>query len=121
MTQTKSKSSRKPRGRPPAPSTSRPSANSSEVLTLAETAAFLRVSEQDVLRLVVEQGLPSRKIADDWRFLKAAVEGWLCTPAATAQTDFWQTHFGAFKDDPYLADIVREAYRKRGRPEDGEL
>jgi hypothetical protein len=50
----------------------------------------------------------------------AAVERWLGTPAAADPGKFWQTHFGALQDDPYLADIVREAYRMRGRPEDRE-
>jgi hypothetical protein len=30
--------------------------------------------------------------------------------------DFWATQAGAFKNDPDLAEIVREAYRRRGRP-----
>jgi excisionase family DNA binding protein len=91
---------------------------SGEVLTLAETAPYLRVTEADVLRLVRERSLPGRSVGDDWRFLKAAVAGWPGTAAGPGQ--IWQTHFGALKDDPYLTEIVREAYRKRGRPEDGE-
>ena len=96
-------------------------ANTGEVLTLAETAAFLRVTEPDVLRLVREQGLPGRAVGDDWRFLKTAVESWLGTPAASDPRKFWDIHYGALEDDPYIKDIVREAYRRRGRPEDGEL
>jgi excisionase family DNA binding protein len=93
-------------------------ATTSEVLTLAEAAAFLRVTEQDVLRLVREQGLPGRAVGEDWRFLKAAVEGWLGTPAPDPRK-FWETHFGALKDDPYLEEMLKEIYRRRGRPEDG--
>jgi excisionase family DNA binding protein len=85
-----------------------------EVLTLAEVAAYLRISPPDVLRLVEEQGLPGRKVGCEWRFLKAAVAGWL---SSADRGSFWQTHFGALKDDPYLADIVRAAYRHRGRLE----
>jgi excisionase family DNA binding protein len=103
------------------PSAPRTSAKPGEVLTLAEAAAYLRAAESDVLRLVREQGLPGRKVGDDWRFLKAAVAGWLGTPAAPDPSQFWQTHFGALQDDPDLREIVREAYRKRGRPADGEL
>jgi excisionase family DNA binding protein len=98
----------------------RPPAKSSDVLTLAEAAAYLRVAERDVLVLVREEGLPGRRVGDDWRFLKAAVDRWLGTPAAPERGQFWQAHFGALREDPYLADIVREAYRKRGRPADGE-
>jgi len=88
------------------------------VLTLTETAAYLRVSEPEILRLVGEQGLPGRRVAEDWRFLKAAVERWLASPTVADQAEFWRTHFGALRDDPYLEDIVREAYRKRGRPDE---
>jgi excisionase family DNA binding protein len=92
----------------------------SGVLTLAETAAFLRVTEQDVLRLIHEQNLPGRSAGDDWRFLRSAVENWLGAPAAANPAAFLQTQFGALREDPHLADIVREAYRQRGRPGDGE-
>jgi hypothetical protein len=60
-------------------------------------------------------------VGADWRFLKAAVEGWLGSPVAPTANQFWQTHFGALAGDPYLEEVVREAYRRRGRPEDGEL
>jgi excisionase family DNA binding protein len=93
----------------------------SEILTLAEAASYLRVSEQDVVRLVGKEGLPGRQVGDDWRFLRAAIDGWLGAPTAFNQGRFWQTHFGALKGDPYLSDIVRGAYRRRGRPDDGDL
>ena|SRR5713101_2340214 len=92
-----------------------------EVLTLAEAAAYLRVTDQDILRLVRKQGLPGREVGNDWRFLRAGIDSWLGRPEIPSQTQFWQTHFGALKDDPYLADIVREAYRRRGRPNDRNL
>jgi excisionase family DNA binding protein len=41
-----------------------------EVLTLAEAAAYLRFSEEDVVRLVHEQGLPGRRLDREWRFLR---------------------------------------------------
>jgi hypothetical protein len=37
--------------------------------------------------------------------------------AATSKEEFWQTHFGALKDDPHLEDMLEEIYRRRGRPE----
>ncbi len=40
---------------------------SSEVLTLAEAAAYLRLPEADVVSLVHSQGLPGRCTADEWR------------------------------------------------------
>jgi excisionase family DNA binding protein len=102
----------KPKPRKPA-ATSQPE----EVLTLADAAAYLRVSEEDVLRLTREQGLPGRQIGQEWRFLKAAIEDWLRAPETRPPgLDFWQTQLGAFKDDPHLEEMLREIYDKRGRP-----
>ena len=30
--------------------------------------------------------------------------------------DFWEACVGVFKDDPHLDEIVKEAFRRRGRP-----
>lgn len=121
MSRTKTKSDRRSRDGSEAQSGSRTPSRPSEVLTLTDTAAYLRVTEPEVLRLVQDQGLPGRRVGEDWRFLKVAIERWLCSPELVDPGRFWQTHFGALQEDPYLADIVRGAYRKRGRPEDGEL
>jgi excisionase family DNA binding protein len=48
-----------------------------DVLTLAETAAYLRVPEEAVLALVAKEDLPARQIGGEWRFLKRAVVEWL--------------------------------------------
>jgi excisionase family DNA binding protein len=48
-----------------------------EVLTLAETAAYLRVPEEAVLDLVASQTIPGQKIGGEWRFLKRALTDWL--------------------------------------------
>ena len=52
-------------------------AAASEVLTLAETAAYLRIPEVEVVRLVQTEGLPGRSVGADWRFLKSALQDWL--------------------------------------------
>lgn len=95
----------------------------SEVLTLAEAAAYLRLSEAEVSALVQSQGLPGRFVSGEWRFLKAAIQQWLATGGPTAETRkaALVAAAGSFKDDPDLLAIVEEIYRKRGRPitEDG--
>lgn len=48
-----------------------------EVLTLAETASYLRVPEEAVLALVAKDALPAQQIGGEWRFLKRAVIDWL--------------------------------------------
>ena len=89
-----------------------------DVLTLAEAAAYLRTSPEEVLHLVREQGLPGRRVGDDCRFLKAAIQDWLrAPPSSSSKQGFWQVHFGALKDDPFLEEMLEGIYRQRGRAE----
>lgn len=94
-----------------------------DVFTLAEAAAYLRVPEQDVVRMIDEQGLPARKLGEEWRFLKTSIQQWLSSssPSLQSNKEAWLAMAGKYKDDPYLEQIVEEAYRRRGRPitEDG--
>jgi excisionase family DNA binding protein len=48
-----------------------------EVLTLAETAAYLRVPEEAVVQLVGQGALPAQRIGGELRFLKRALVEWL--------------------------------------------
>jgi hypothetical protein len=93
------------------------------VLTLAEVAAYLRLPEKEIIAAVSAQGLPGRLIAGEWRFLKDAIRLWLSVshPPAERLNAAMLAMAGAWKDDPYLEDMVEEIYRKRGRPitEDG--
>ncbi len=89
-----------------------------EVLTLAETVAYLRLPEAVVVGLVQSQGLPGRFAGSEWRFLKTAIQQWLAAGAPT-----WATRkaailevAGKYQDDPDLEQIVEDAYRRRGRP-----
>ena len=82
-------------------------------MTLTDAAAYLRITEPDVLRIVREQGLPGRKIGSQWRFLKSALNHWLGAVPAKSNKEALLAMTGAFKNDPFLDDIVREAYRKR--------
>jgi excisionase family DNA binding protein len=88
-----------------------------EVLTLPEAAVYLRVPEADVLNLVHGHGLPGRQIGGEWRFLKAGLQDWLRTPETQ---DFWSTHFGALRGDPYLDAILERVERERQQAEGAE-
>jgi excisionase family DNA binding protein len=87
----------------------------SDVLSLSEAAAYLRLPEEEILRLVREQELPGRQTADGWRFWKGAIQVWLSQPVPKPKKDFWEATAGIFKDDPHLDEIVKEAYRQRRR------
>lgn len=104
----------------PSPTTDGPGG---EVLTLAEAAAYLRLREQDVIAAVLSQGLPSRLVNGEWRFLLEAIREWLGTaqPSDEARRAAMLAAAGTWVDDPDLEEMVEEIYRQRGRPitEDG--
>ncbi len=47
------------------------------VLTLKEMAGYLKLPEEKIERQVLQGKLPGRRIEDEWRFLRAAVDEWL--------------------------------------------
>jgi excisionase family DNA binding protein len=89
------------------------SAAASEVLTLAEAAQYLRISEGSVIDLTIKQQLPGRKIGDEWRFLRSGLADWLLAPPATRRL---LGHAGAIPDDPNADAMLEEIYQRRGRP-----
>jgi excisionase family DNA binding protein len=99
-----------------------PAENSAnEVLTLSEAAAYLRLQTAEVLRLVEEQGLPARRIQEEWRFLKSAIQEWLSRPAAFGPSKAAQLAVaGAWKDDPLVEKELTEILRRRGRSNEAE-
>jgi excisionase family DNA binding protein len=86
-----------------------------DVLTLSEAAAYLRVSEEAVVRLVGPDGLPGKLIDDEWRFSKSAIQEWLATPPKPSSREAVSSLAGAWKDDPEIDKMLEEIYRKRGR------
>jgi excisionase family DNA binding protein len=110
----------KPEPTPP-PAAPLATAPTTEVLTLAETAAYLRLPEADVVELVHSQDLPGRLAGGQWRFLKSAIQNWLSQPPPKYRKKAQRSVAGLFKDDPDLLPLVEEIYRQRGRPitEDG--
>jgi excisionase family DNA binding protein len=100
----------------PAPPPQAVNGPAGEVMTLAEAAAYLRLPETDVLRLVHEQALPARRLANEWRFLKEAIREWLSKPPPKPNKERWMELAGVWKDDPYVEDELKEIYKRRGRP-----
>jgi len=50
---------------------------SSDVLTIDELAAYLKISKSTLYKLVREGKIPSQKIGKHWRFRKSAIDQWL--------------------------------------------
>ena len=119
MAQTRSKPRKTPKPSAQANGQAGPAA---EVFTLSEAAAYLRVTEADLMRLVDDQALPCRQFGTEWRFLKSAIQDWLRTPPKRGSREAVLSSAGSMKDDPYLMEELKEIYRKRGRPmtEEGE-
>lgn len=111
---------RKPKATPQPP-TPPGNAPTTEVLTLPEAAAYLRLPEMEVVSLVHSQGLPGRFAGSQWRFLKSAIQEWLSKPPPQYSKEAQLSVAGLFRDDPDLIPMVEEIYRQRGRPitEDG--
>lgn len=88
-----------------------------DVLTLSEAAAFLRLAEAEVLTLIQEDGLPARKVGNEWRLLMTAIQEWLSTspPTLQARKEGQLALAGKYKDDPDLVRICEAAYRQRGQ------
>ena len=93
-----------------------PAIESGAVLSLTEAAAYLRVSEEAVLRMVRSQGLAGRNIGDEWRFLRSAVDEWLRVPLPTPSKQALAAVIGSWKEDPDLEAMLQEIYQRRGRP-----
>jgi excisionase family DNA binding protein len=89
--------------------------NLPEVLTLEEAARFLRVPKKAVEELAATGKMPARRVNGQWRLLKVAIEEWLRGREVLSSREAFLRQAGAFKDDPMLEEIVKEAMRARGR------
>ncbi|WP_207682256.1 helix-turn-helix domain-containing protein [Desulfonema magnum] len=84
------------------------------VFTLKEVAEYLRVPEEKIERQVLRGRIPGRRIEDEWRFLKTAIDDWLRSHDARM---ILLNQAGVFSDDETLDELRMAIYSKRGRPE----
>ena len=66
-----------------------------------------------------QQGLPARQLANEWRFILAAIQHWLGNPSYSSKEGIWAAA-GSLKDDPYLEEMLKSIDRMRGTPIIGE-
>lgn len=85
-----------------------------DVLTLEETASYLRMPTETIERVATRGQLPGRRIEDSWRFLREAIDEWL--RSSDSRTVLLQ-QAGALSDDDMVADLLSSVYELRGRPE----
>ena len=55
----------------------------SEVLTIDELAAYLKISKSTLYKLAREGKVPSNKVGRHWRFQKRMIDRWLERERAT--------------------------------------
>lgn len=92
-----------------------------DVLTLAEAAAYLRLPESEIVRLIREQGLPARQAGPEWRFLLSAIRDWLSRGRSLeSNKEAWRKLVGVWKEDPFALDFLREINKDRDLPMDEE-
>ena len=84
------------------------------ILTLEETSEYLRLPVETVLNQALKGGLPGRKIENDWRFLKVAIDDWL---RANNSRSILLNQAGAFADDDSLEELRENIYQVRERSE----
>lgn len=84
------------------------------VLTLEETASYLRLPKETVERVAARGQLPGRQIEDSWRFLREAIDEWL--RSNDSRTVLLQ-QAGALSDDDSITDLLAGVYAARGRSE----
>mgnify|MGYP003482219422 FL=1 len=84
------------------------------VLTLEETSEYLRLPVETVLNQALKGNLPGRKIEDDWRFLKVAIDDWL---RANNSRSILLNQAGVFADDDSLEELRENIYQVRERSE----
>jgi excisionase family DNA binding protein len=90
---------------------------SQDVLTLEEAAAYLRLDERTVERLAAVHGMPGRRIENEWRFLKSALQDWL---RGLSGKELLLEQAGALADDESFSEMLDRIYKERGRPETSE-
>lgn len=50
---------------------------STEVMTIDELSAYLKISKSTLYKLAQNGGLPGQKVGKRWRFHKKAIDDWL--------------------------------------------
>lgn len=53
------------------------SSNPPEIMTIGETAQYLRISQSSLYKLAQEGRIPCQKVGRHWRFRKASIDNWL--------------------------------------------
>lgn len=87
------------------------------VLTLQEVANYLKIPKDRIEKQVLQGKIPGRRIEDEWRFLKTAIDDWL---QSYDSRTILLSQAGALSDDETLDGLRSIIYSDRGRTEIGK-
>jgi excisionase family DNA binding protein len=85
-----------------------------DVLTLEEASVYLQLSVETVTNQALKGNIPGRRIENDWRFLKSAIDDWL---RAKNSSSILLGQAGALADDDSLTQLRASIYQARERLE----
>jgi len=88
------------------------------VFDIGQAAAFLKVADIEIQKLIDSGNFPGRKLGAEWRVLKSAICDWL--NGNYREPNDWREAnrrlleaAGSWKDDDFLDDLVDNVYRER--------
>jgi excisionase family DNA binding protein len=85
-----------------------------DVLTLEEASVYLQLSIETVANQALKGNIPGRKIENDWRFLKSAIDDWLRSKSSSS---ILLAQAGALADDDEIDRLRESIYQARERSE----
>ncbi len=85
-----------------------------DVLTLEEASGYLKLSIETVASQALKGNIPGRKIENNWRFLKSAIDDWLRSKSSSS---ILLAQAGALADDDEIDRLRASIYQARERPE----
>jgi len=84
------------------------------VLTMKEMASYLKIPEEKIENQVLQGKIPGRRIEDEWRFLRVAIDEWL---RSYDTRTILISQSGALSDDEKLDELRMNIYSERKRSE----
>lgn len=59
----------------------------SDILTIAEVTAYLKIAERTLYRLVAAKKIPAFKVGGAWRFSRTDIEKWIKQQSTATKDD----------------------------------
>lgn len=77
-----------------------------EIMTLAEIATYLKVSEKTVIRMAQVGDIPCAKIASQWRFVKDIIDDWIYSRMNTMPDGQLKKEVESLPDNVPLSSLI---------------